>query len=86
MEPKVHNEMGFALMAVNIRKYTAINKENGTFSLEDIRKNACAYLCVINTSLNYSQLHDSSSQITVLSSCIDIMLIHFINEKRIHFC
>src|SRR5699024_6695479 len=38
----VHNEMGFALMAVNIRKYTAIDTENGTFSPED-RKNACVY-------------------------------------------
>src|SRR5699024_11940283 len=27
-KPKVHNEMGFALMAVNLRKYTAINNEN----------------------------------------------------------
>jgi len=32
---KVHNEMGSALMAVNIRKYTAINTENGIFSPED---------------------------------------------------
>src|SRR5690625_4567239 len=47
---KVHNEMGFALMAVNIRKYTAINTENGTFSPED-GKNACAYLFMINTSI-----------------------------------
>src|SRR5699024_3391445 len=29
--PKVHNVMGFALMAVNLRKYTAINNENGIF-------------------------------------------------------
>src|SRR5699024_879594 len=47
---KVHNEMGFALMAVNIRKYTAINTENVTFSTED-GKNACAYLFMINTSI-----------------------------------
>src|SRR5699024_9511828 len=46
----VHNEMGFALMAVNIRKYTAINTEKGTFSSED-RKNACVYLLMINTSI-----------------------------------
>jgi len=36
--------------------------------------------------LNYSQLQGSSSQITALSSCMGVMLIHFINEKRIHFC
>ncbi|MEI3610089.1 IS5/IS1182 family transposase, partial [Pseudogracilibacillus sp. SO10305] len=46
----VHNEMGFALMAVNIRKHTAINTEKGTFSPED-RKNACVYLLMINTSI-----------------------------------
>ena len=49
-KPKVHNEMGFALMAVNIRKYIAINTENGTFSPED-GKNACVYLLMINTSI-----------------------------------
>ena len=49
-KPQVHNEMGFALMAVNIRKYAVINTENGTFSPEDI-KNACAYLFMINTSI-----------------------------------
>src|SRR5699024_1134617 len=47
---KVHNELGFALMAVNIRKLIAINTENGTFSPEDI-KNACVYLLMINTSI-----------------------------------
>ena len=47
---KVHNEMGFALMAVNIRKHTAINTVNGTFSPKDI-KNTCAYLFMINTSI-----------------------------------
>src|SRR5699024_8854349 len=45
------NEMGFALMAVNIRKYTAINNKNGTFSPEDIRKNANIYLFLINISV-----------------------------------
>src|SRR5690625_2259503 len=49
-KPQVHNEMGFALMAVNIRKYAVINTENSTFSPEDI-KNACAYLFMINTSI-----------------------------------
>src|SRR5690625_1868476 len=33
----VHNEMGFALMAVNIKKYTVINDENGTFSPENLK-------------------------------------------------
>src|SRR5699024_6749004 len=42
-KPKVHNEMGFALMAVNLRKYTAINNENGIFSHENQRKNGCVY-------------------------------------------
>jgi len=42
--------MGFALMAVNIRKHTAINTEKGTFSPED-RKNACVYLLMINTNI-----------------------------------
>src|SRR5690625_4259347 len=45
---KVHNEMGFALMAVNLRKYTAINNENGTFSHKNKRKNGCVYLLLIN--------------------------------------
>src|SRR5699024_2234101 len=47
-KPKVHNEMGFALMAVNLRKYTAINNENGTFSHKNKRKNGCVYLLLIN--------------------------------------
>jgi len=46
---KVHNEMGFALMAVNIRKYCAINNQNGTFLGDDIRKTGCVYLLLINT-------------------------------------
>src|SRR5699024_2660483 len=48
-KPKVHNEMGFALMAVNLRKYTAINNENGIFSHENKRKKGCIYLLLINT-------------------------------------
>src|SRR5699024_7397066 len=44
-----HNEMGFALMAVNLRKYTAINNENGIFSHENKRKKGCIYLLLINT-------------------------------------
>src|SRR5699024_6130424 len=48
---KVHNEMGFALMAVNLRKYTAINNENGTFSHKNKRKNGCVYLLLINTTV-----------------------------------
>src|SRR5699024_8600346 len=47
---KVHNEMGFALMAVNIRKYTANSIENGTLPPKGI-KNACAYLYLISTSI-----------------------------------
>src|SRR5699024_3718449 len=50
-KPKVHNEMGFALMAVNLRKYTAINNENGTFSHKNKRKNGCVYLLLINTTI-----------------------------------
>ena len=46
----VYNEIGFALIAVNIKKYTAIITGNGTFSLES-RKNACVYLFMINTSI-----------------------------------
>src|SRR5699024_2137442 len=48
---KVHNEMGFALMAVNLRKYTVINNENGTFSHKNKRKNGCVYLLLINTTV-----------------------------------
>src|SRR5699024_12529875 len=48
-KPKVYNEMGFALMAVNLRKYTAINNENGIFSHENKRKKGCIYLLLINT-------------------------------------
>src|SRR5699024_2681565 len=48
-KPKVHNEMGFALMAVNLRKYTAINNKNGTFSHKNKRKNGCVYHLLINT-------------------------------------
>src|SRR5699024_6666733 len=50
-KPKVHNEMGFALMAVNLRKYTAINNENGIFSHENKRKKGCIYLLLINTTV-----------------------------------
>src|SRR5690625_794180 len=50
-KPKVHNEMGFALIAVNLRKYTAINNENGTFSHKNKRKNGCVYLLLINTTV-----------------------------------
>ena len=46
---KVHNELGFALMAVNIRKYSAINNENGTFSYDEMRKNGCVYLFIDKT-------------------------------------
>src|SRR5699024_5336513 len=42
-------EMGFALMAVNLRKYTAINNENGIFSHKNKRKKGCIYLLLINT-------------------------------------
>jgi len=45
-----NNEMGFALMAVNIRKYTANSFENETFLSKGI-KNACAYLYRISTSI-----------------------------------
>src|SRR5699024_1307189 len=48
---KVHNEMGFALMAVNLRKYTVTNNENGTFSHKNKRKNGCVYLLLINTTV-----------------------------------
>src|SRR5699024_4485801 len=48
---KVHNEMGFALMAVNLRKYTIINNENGTFPHKNKRKNGCVYLLLINTTV-----------------------------------
>src|SRR5699024_6868390 len=48
---KVHNEMGFALMAVNLRKYTVTNNENGTFSHKKKRKNGCVYLLLINTTV-----------------------------------
>src|SRR5699024_9100519 len=48
-KPKVHNEMGFALMAVNLRKYNVINNENGIFSHENKRKKGCIYLLLINT-------------------------------------
>ncbi|HLQ74340.1 MAG TPA: transposase [Bacillota bacterium] len=44
------NEMGFALMAVNIRKYTAINTENIPFSPEDIKMLVLIFF-VINTSI-----------------------------------
>src|SRR5699024_4181655 len=50
-KPKVHNDMAFALMAVNLRKYTAINNENGTFSHKNKRINGCVYLLLINTSI-----------------------------------
>ncbi|WP_226374430.1 hypothetical protein, partial [Virgibacillus alimentarius] len=38
-----------ALMAVNLRKYTAINNKNGTFSHKNKRKNGCVYHLLINT-------------------------------------
>src|SRR5699024_3114463 len=42
-------EMGFALMAVNLRKYTAINNGNGIFSHKNKRKKGCIYLLLIKT-------------------------------------
>src|SRR5699024_6997995 len=45
---KVNNEMGFALMAVNFRNFTAIYNKNGTFSHKNKRKNGCVYLLLIN--------------------------------------
>src|SRR5699024_10577220 len=50
-KPEVHNEIGFALMAVNLRKYSAINNENVTFSHKNMRKNGCVYLLLINTTV-----------------------------------
>ena len=46
----VQNEMSFALMAVNIRKYTAINTENVPFSPED-REMLVLIFFMINTSI-----------------------------------
>src|SRR5690625_1705238 len=48
-KPKVHNELGFALMAVNLRKYSAINNENGTFSSDELRKRLCLSFLIITT-------------------------------------
>src|SRR5690625_4288155 len=45
----VHNEMGFALMEVNIKKYSAINNKNNPFSHDYIRKSSYVYLFRINT-------------------------------------
>jgi len=47
--------MGFALMAVNIRKNSAISNENETFSHKDMRKNGCIYLLLINATVFMSQ-------------------------------
>src|SRR5690625_1435617 len=48
-KPKVHNELGFALMAVNLRKYSAINNENSTFSSDELRKRLCLSFLIITT-------------------------------------
>src|SRR5699024_8158793 len=48
---KVHNEMGFALMTVNLKKYTITNNENGTFSHKNKKINGCVYLLLINTTV-----------------------------------
>jgi len=45
----VHNERGFALIAVNLKKYSAITNGSGTFSHKNKRKNGCVYLLLINT-------------------------------------
>src|SRR5690625_5211287 len=47
----VHNELGFALMAVNIRKYSAINNKNNIFLHDLLRKSSYVYLSWINTLL-----------------------------------
>src|SRR5699024_3361121 len=73
---KVHNEMGFALMAVNIRKYTAINNKNGTFSPENIRKNANIYLFLINISvLVYLKLVLSQPLKNVMSLLLETIIL-----------
>src|SRR5699024_14507 len=48
---KVENEIGFALMAVNLRKYTATNRENGNLLCNQLRKNGCVYHLSINTTI-----------------------------------
>ena len=47
----VHNKLGFALMAVNLRKYTAINNKNRPFTSDELNKNGCVYLFLINTTV-----------------------------------
>src|SRR5699024_10186345 len=75
-KPKVHNEIGFALMAVNLRKYSAINNENETFSHKNIRKNGCVYLLMINTTVFvYLRL--------VMSQPLRVYLNHYINSDII---
>jgi len=40
-----------ALMAVNLRKYTAPNRENGNLLCNQLRKNGCVYHLPINTTI-----------------------------------
>src|SRR5699024_7173080 len=83
-KPKVHNEMGFALMAVNLRKYTAINNENETFSHKNKRKNGCVYLLLINTTVFvYLGLVMSQPQ---LSQCsVEPFVIKLMQRSRHRF-
>jgi len=64
-QSKVHNELGFALMAVNLRKYTAIKNENDPFPNDD-RKNGCVYLLLINTTVFIYLRLDLSQPLLVL--------------------
>src|SRR5690625_4390233 len=63
---KVENEIGFALMAVNLRKYTATNRENGNLLCNKLRKNGCVYHLSINTTIFvYLRLVMSQPHLTI---------------------
>src|SRR5690625_4937366 len=65
--------MGCALMAVNIKKYSAINNKNNPFSHDYIRKSSYVYLFRINTTA-FSYLRLVLSQPLYFT----IVLIHLI--------
>ena len=54
---QVHNELGFALMAVNLRKFMAINKHKLSDKIDKTRKSGFDYnFYVIRTAFHYLRL------------------------------
>src|SRR5690625_526122 len=69
--------MGCALMAVNIKKYSAINNKNNPFSHDYIRKSSYVYLFRINTTaFSYLRLVLSQPLCYIIYICRIVLQLH----------